>query len=127
MKTIRLLAWMLVLAMLVAVCPAFGEALEVELPDGGALEAPTDDALLVEGSPADLDLEQELSIELSGDELSGDLADALEGFLLQLGEAFFHERDVAAQILRPGLVRTVAPQFLFKGFSIHRTLLALPV
>ena len=79
MKTIRLLAWMLVLAMLAAACPAFGEALEVELPDGGALEAPTDDALLVEGSPADLDLEQELSIELSGDELSGDLADALEG------------------------------------------------
>ena len=39
MKKVRLLAWLLSLVMLTTACPAFAEALEVELPAGEAVEA----------------------------------------------------------------------------------------
>ena len=75
MKKLRLLAWTLILAMLAAACPALGEALEVELPGGGTVEALSGDALELEDGPLDLDMGADLSAGLTEAELSLDLAD----------------------------------------------------
>ena len=86
MKKTRLFAWLLIAAMLAAACPAFGEALDVELelPDGGAEEtlavettagAAAEDALEVEFDLLPEDLDAVLpEIELNGDLLAADAA-----------------------------------------------------
>ena len=74
MKKVRLLAWLLSLVMLTTACPAFAEALEVELPAGEAVEALEDGALDLEAGAVDLDMGEDLSVELSEDDLTAEAA-----------------------------------------------------
>ena len=87
MNKVRLLAWTLILAMLATACPALGEALEVELAGGEAVEALTDDALDLEGSPVDFDMGPDLSVDLTQEDLSVGLADAPEAAPAANGDA----------------------------------------
>ena len=84
MRKIRLFAWLLIVTMLAMACPAFGEALDVEL-DGGGVEGiisiePTagsveEDALEVEFDLPQDDLDAILpEIELNGDLFAADVA-----------------------------------------------------
>ena len=77
MKKTRILAWLLVVAMLTLGCPALGEALDIELPESGVAEQPAgieldgeEDALGI----TDSDGVGELSLDLP----DLDLPDALE-------------------------------------------------
>ncbi len=89
MKKTRLLAWLLIVAMLSLACPAFGEETEVELYDAA------DGALSVELEAEDVALDdagedlEEIDLDLSGLELSDELsvspADEADGSLAANG------------------------------------------
>lgn len=79
MKKARVLAWLLVIAMLAMACPAFGEEPEAVLTEDAAVELPEDIGVDVEADaddfPVDDGLEDELAIELPELDLDDGLSD----------------------------------------------------
>ena len=92
MKKTRLLAWLLIVAMLTLACPAIAEETEVDLSGNAAVELPdenkvdlefeTDEYTLVDEGAGD-----DLSLDLDNLDLSGGLDDGLEGIAANDGAA----------------------------------------
>ena len=92
MKKTRLLAWLLIVAMLTLACPAIAEETEVDLSGNAAVELPdenkvdlefeTDEYTLVDEGAGD-----DLSLDLYDLDLSGGLDDGLEGIAANDGAA----------------------------------------
>ena len=91
MKKMRLLAWLLIVAMLAMVCPALGEELEVVLTDEAAVESLPDAGIELEGDAVEPGIfdgtEGDLSLDLPEMDLSASLEGALEGDAAANGEA----------------------------------------
>ena len=92
MKKTRLLAWLLIVAMLTLACPAIGEETEVDLVGNAAVESPDDNKVDLEFEADEYTLVDEgagddLSLDLDNLDLSGGLDDGLEGFAANDGAA----------------------------------------
>ena len=92
MKKTRLLAWLLIVAMLTLACPAIGEETEVDLSGNAAVESPDEDKVDLEFEADEYTFVDEgagddLSLDLDNLDLSGALDDGLEGFAANDGAA----------------------------------------
>ena len=92
MKKTRLLAWLLIVAMLTLACPAIGEEMEVDLVGNAAVESPDEDKVDLEFEADEFTLVDEgagddLSLDLDDLDLSGGLDDGLEGCAANDGAA----------------------------------------
>ena len=92
MKKTRLLAWLLIVAMLTLACPAIGEETEVDLVGNAAVESPDEDKVDLEFEADEYTFVDEgagddLSLDLDNLDLSGGLDDGLEGFAANDGAA----------------------------------------
>lgn len=81
MKKARMLAWLLIVAMLAMACPAIGEEVEVDITENEAVEMPDGIEVDVESEAEDFTLIDEAGEDLSLDLYDLDLSDALDGVL----------------------------------------------
>lgn len=78
MKSIRFMAWLLVVALLALACPALGEAPDIELTDDEAAVLPVDLEIEAAEDIPDLGMSDGLDVELPGLDLAGSLSQNLE-------------------------------------------------